>query len=121
MSAVEQNAWRAGMEAETRELRRAVDVLFGKMDAQGAKLDAITAALHEIRGSAGPSWSAMLAVIKDGAFLFALVVGGILYLASATASKGTSDLEARLTRLETIISMAAAKPRPTPGAYAPTY
>jgi hypothetical protein len=51
----DQGAWRARIDTEIRELKRGVDILFGKMDAQSGKLDAITTALHELRGAAGPS------------------------------------------------------------------
>jgi hypothetical protein len=51
------------MEAETRDLRRAVDVLFGKVDAQSGKLDAISTTLTGLRGSAGSSLKDMVIII----------------------------------------------------------
>ena len=80
--------------------------------------DGITAALHELRGASGPSWRDMLSVIKDGAILFGLVVGGILYLAASTNNNNMAELQTRLTRLETMLSLAT-RPRAAPGAWVP--
>ena len=111
MTVADQGARLTRAEAEIRELRKGQEIIF-------SKLDGITAALHELRGASGPSWRDMLSVIKDGAILFGLVVGGILYLAASTNNSGMSELQTRLTRLETILSMAA-RPRAAPGAWMP--
>ena len=95
-----------------------MDVVFGKVDGLGAKLDALTAAMHEPRGSTGLALRDILSFVRDGAVLFSLVVGGILYLANATNGRSVSDLETRMTRLEAIIGMATVR-RPTPGAWVP--
>lgn len=88
-------------EAEIRELRKGQELIFGK-------LDQIAGVLSDMRAGAGLHWRDTLSVIRDGAVLFSLIVGGILYLASATASRAHTDLENRLTRLEVIVGLATA-------------
>src|SRR5262245_35885988 len=90
----------SSVEAETRELRRAVDVLFNKVDAQTGKLDAITTALHELRGAAGPSMKDMVIIVTACAGLFASVAGGIIYLARGGNSEALHALDKRLLALE---------------------
>ena len=115
MSTQDHGAWRAGMEAESRDLRRSVDVLFGKVDAQSGKLDAITTALHEIRGAAGPSIKNVLIIIGVCAGLFASVSGGIIYLARGGNSTELHQLELRIQRMETILSIVTTKRPPASG------
>jgi hypothetical protein len=96
----DQGAWRARIDAEIRELKRGVDVLFGKMDAQSGKLDAITTALHELRGAAGPSIKDILVIIATCTALFSAVSGGIIYLARGGNSEALHALDKRLLALE---------------------
>jgi hypothetical protein len=99
-------------EAAIEALAKGQEIIFGKLDSQSAKMDAIVAGMHEMRSSAGASWRDMLSVIRDGAVLFSLIVAGILYLANATASHNDGDLTARLARLETIIGLATGQGAP---------
>jgi hypothetical protein len=96
----DQGAWRARIDTEIRELKRGVDILFGKMDAQSGKLDAITTALHELRGAAGPSMKDMVIIVTACAGLFASVAGGIIYLARGGNSEALHALDKRLLALE---------------------
>jgi hypothetical protein len=124
MSNQNDGAWRAGMEAETRDLRRSVDVLFGKVDAQSGKLDAISTALHEIRGAAGPSLKDVVIIVTALTGLFASVAGGILWLARGgnaedlrKIDEARHQLELRMVRVET--ALASVRLRPAPGAWVP--
>src|SRR5262245_54614763 len=99
MSTPDQGSRLTMAEAEIRELRKGQELIFGK-------LEQIAGVLSDMRASSGPHWRDMLSVIRDGAVLFSLVVGGILYLANATSSRGNADLEMRLTKLEVIIGIA---------------
>lgn len=111
MSAAEHSTRLTRAEAEIRALKEGQQIIFGK-------LDAIASALSDMRATSGPAMRDTLAFVRDGAVLFSLVVGGILYLASATHSRGMSDLETRLTRLETIVGLAT-RQRVAPSAYVP--
>src|SRR5688572_8057162 len=102
VSTQDHGAWRAGMEAETRDLRRAVDVLFGKVDAQSGKLDTIATALHELRGARGPSIKDLVIIITALAGLFSAAAGGIIYLSRGGNSESLHQLELRIQRIETL-------------------
>jgi hypothetical protein len=90
------------------ELKRGVNVLFGKMDdladATNRKLDGLASALHEMRASRPTDWREMLTVVREGAMLFALVVAGILYLAAGSGAGGvkSGDLHAIDKRLQAV-------------------
>jgi hypothetical protein len=93
-----------------RELKRAVDVLFGKVDSQSGKLDAITTTLHEIRGAAEPSIKDILIIVTACAGLFASVAGGIIYLARGGNSEALHALDKRLLALEVRMQAAGKAP-----------
>jgi len=108
MTTADHGARLSRAEAEIAALREGQEVIFKKLDSQGSKMDAVIAAVHELRGTTGPSWGSIMTAIRDAAVVFSLVVGGILYLANATIRAGSSDLETRLARLEVIIGLATA-------------
>jgi hypothetical protein len=112
-------AWRARIDTEIRELKQGVDILFGKMDAQSGRLDAITTALHELRGAAGPSMKDMVIIVTACAGLFASVAGGIIYLARGGNSEALSALNTRLVRIETVMQMQAVFSKRAPGTWVP--
>lgn len=89
-----------GIKAEQREMRRSIDVLFGKMDTQSTKLDAITTALHEMKGARGPSIKDMVIIIGVVAALVSSVCGGIVYLAAGANVEALHKLDNRLIALE---------------------
>jgi hypothetical protein len=96
----DQGAWRARIDTEIRELKRGVDVLFGKVDSQSTKIDSVITALHEMRGAAGPSMKDMVIVVTACAGLFASVAGGIIYLARGGNSEAMHALDKRLQAVE---------------------
>jgi hypothetical protein len=96
----DQGAWRARIDTEIGELKRGVDVLFGKMDAQSGKLDAITSALHELRARSGPSLRDILSTVATGAVLFGAVVSGIVYVARGGNTEAMHSLDKRLLAVE---------------------
>ena len=107
------------IEAENVEFRKALDIVFGKIETAFGKLDAIASAVHELRGSAGPSLRDVMTIITQGAVLFGIVAGGILYLARGGNTEAIHELDKHIVRLETIISMAAqSRVRAAPGAWA---
>ena len=92
-------------------------MLFEKLDRQSGKLDAITTALHELRGAAGPSIKDILIIIATCAALFSAVSGGIIYLARGGNSEALQALNTRLVRIETVMQMQAAAGKRAPGAF----
>jgi hypothetical protein len=108
------------IEAENVEFRNALNVVFGKIDTVFGKLDAIASAVHELRGSAGPSLRDVMTTITQGAVLFGIVAGGILYLARGGNTGAMHELDKRIVRLETVMAIAAqSRARAMPGAWVP--
>jgi hypothetical protein len=76
--------------------------------------------MHELRGSAGPSLRDVMTTITQGAILFGIVAGGILYLARGGNTEAIHELDKRIVRLETIMAIAAqSRARATPRAWVP--
>jgi hypothetical protein len=78
----------------------AISVLQRGQEATSAKLDAIANALHDMRASRPTDWREMLTVVREGAMLFALLVGGILYLATGSKSDALHALDKRVQAVE---------------------
>jgi hypothetical protein len=106
----DQGSWRARIDTEIGELKRGVDVLFGKMDAQSTKLDSVITALHELRGAAGPSMKDMVIIVTACAGLFASVAGGIIYLARGGNSEALHRLELRIQAVELRLQLVGKAP-----------
>jgi hypothetical protein len=117
--AQDQGAWRARIDAEMGELKRGVNVLFGKMDdfadATNRKLDGLASSMHELRAKSGPSLRDILSTVATGAVLFGAVVSGIVYVARGGNSEKLHELELRIQRVETVLSIATAKRPPASG------
>jgi hypothetical protein len=94
------------IEAENVEFRNALNVVFGKIDTVFGKLDAIASAVHELRGSAGPSLRDVMTTITQGAILFGIITGGILYLARGGNTEAIHELDKRIVWLETVMAIA---------------
>ncbi len=110
-----------GVEAETRELRRAIDVVFRKVDDLGGKLDVLTSVLHELKATRGPSVQALMTMAAAGIVIITAYTASVVWLARSGMSEDMQKLRDRQTRMETIMEMATARPRPTPGAWAQSY
>jgi hypothetical protein len=88
----------ARVETEVAELRKGLDVVF-------TKLDTIVSAVHELRGTAGPSLQAVMTMVFQGTVMFSLLAGGIIYLARGGNNDAIHQLDIRQTRVETIIGL----------------
>jgi hypothetical protein len=65
----------------------------------------LTSSIHELRASAGPSLRDILSTVATGAVLFGAVVSGIIYLARGGNTEKLHELELRIQRMETVLSL----------------
>jgi hypothetical protein len=119
MSAADHGARLSRAEAEIRELRKGQEVIFSKLDSQGAKLDTIAAAVHELRASSGPALRDILSIVTSCAVLFGIVAVGIIYLARCGNSEALHDLDVRLARIETTMRLQPPAHTKRPGPWVP--
>jgi hypothetical protein len=107
-------------EAEIVELRKGQEIIFSKLDSQSSKMDALVTAMHELRAASGPAFKDILDIGTRVIVIFTAIVGGIIYLARGGNTAEMHALDARLTRIETLIALAVPKRiGPSPGAWVP--
>lgn len=102
-----------GARAELREVRKAVDTLFTKMDALNTSMQTavsdIQTALAALRAQTGPSLRDILSITTSGAVLFGIITGGIIYLARGGNTAAIHALDKRIYGLE--ITMRLTRPK----------
>lgn len=103
-------------DAELAELRKAVAGMGERMDAGFEKL---TTAVHDLRSQSGPPVATMVDMGVKVAGLFAALVAGILYLAGSSNAVELRELDKRISRIETVMSVATARRVPAARAWVP--
>lgn len=87
-------------ESEIKELRRGQDVIFGKLDQQGGKLDQVATMLTEMRAQRGPGIKDTLDIASRILTIGTLLVGAIVYFASNGLSKDAHNTDLRVAKME---------------------
>jgi hypothetical protein len=109
MTAQDHGAQLAQHEAEIAELRKGLASLADTVNTGFKEVAAgftkLTSSMHELRASAGPSLRDILSTVTTGAVLFGAVVSGIIYLARGGNTEKLHELELRIQRMETVLSL----------------